>query len=288
LNCIHSIICLKGRYGPSVEEKIGTAVNQIDSIFFSQISDPNALLNGNTADDMIDLEEFLEILISEHSKALLMIDHLHDIVFKDSTNYNMDIEWPDLSFIGFSGTHAKNHVSSAIQLRIFEMNELLHRFIHTDDDRTGLIDCIVFESIMSCIVWNSLSSLTLKNLVRECKKTFFSDNGNRISYIDFWAIMLSYLVQKIGSCTRIDEDDLTSFPRMALTAVREIKRGIHINICIYTYIYVYTYMYIYMYIHICIYIYVYIYRYIYVHVYTYMYKYIYVYIFVYMYTNIYI
>jgi hypothetical protein len=64
------MICLKGRYGPSVEEKIETAVNQIDSIFFSAIPDPNALLNGDIATgDMIDLEEFLEILISEHSKV---------------------------------------------------------------------------------------------------------------------------------------------------------------------------------------------------------------------------
>eukprot|EP00596_Hydrurales_sp_CCMP1899_P009725 CAMPEP_0119049162 /NCGR_PEP_ID=MMETSP1177-20130426/63174_1 /TAXON_ID=2985 /ORGANISM="Ochromonas sp, Strain CCMP1899" /LENGTH=1191 /DNA_ID=CAMNT_0007026049 /DNA_START=3076 /DNA_END=6651 /DNA_ORIENTATION=- len=221
------MICLKGRYGPSVEEKIETAVNQIDSIFFSAIPDPNALLNGDIATgDMIDLEEFLEILISEHSKALLMIDHLHDIVFKDCTNHNIDVEWPDLSLIGFSGTHANNRVSSAIQLRIFEMNELFHRFIHTDDDRTGLIDCTVFESIISCLVENPLTSLTLKNLVRECKKTFFSDNGNRISYIDFWAIMLAYFVQRIGSCTRIEEDELNSLPRMALTAVREIKRGL--------------------------------------------------------------
>jgi hypothetical protein len=194
-----------------------------------QIPDRNALLSGNTTDNLIDLEDFLEILISEHSKALLMTDHLHDIVFKDSTDYNMDIEWPDLSLIGFSSVHANNHASSALQLRIFEMNELFHRFINTDDERTGLIDCPLFESIMSCLIQNFRTSLTFKNLIRECKKSFCCDNGNRISYIDFWAIMLSYLVQKIGSCTRIDDDALNSLPQMALSAVREIKRGLEEN-----------------------------------------------------------
>lgn len=194
-----------------------------------QIPDQNALLRGNTTDNMIDLEDFLEVLISEHSKALLMTDHLHDVVFKDSTDYNMDIEWPDLSLIGFSSVHANNHASSALQLRIFEMNELFHRFINTDDERTGLIDCTLFESIISCLIPNFRTSFAFKNLIRECKKSFCCDNGNRISYIDFWAIMLSYLVQKIGSCTRIEDDALNSLPQMALSAVQEIKRGLEEN-----------------------------------------------------------
>lgn len=231
------MICTKGRYGPLVTEKIVVAVNEVLSVPFTPRSDPDALLHVHIMDDMIDLEEFLEVLIVEHSKALLIIDNLHDIVFKDSLHKkNIDsteshtdsTEGPDLSLVGFARADTEYGEISVIQLRIYEMNELLHRFIDTDDDRNGLIDCTTFDTILSCLGQNSLISFAIKSFVKECKKGYScGKNGSQISYIDIWAIMLSFLIQKIGSSVNLDDDlSLSSLPQMSLTAVREIKRGL--------------------------------------------------------------
>ena len=75
--CIEMIFCKKGCYGPLVSKQIIAALNEMKTaIFTGPISNQKSVLTSSTSNTeiMIDLEEFLLLLIKEHS---LIVDEIN-------------------------------------------------------------------------------------------------------------------------------------------------------------------------------------------------------------------
>ena len=98
--------------------------------------------------------------------------------------------------------------SSPLQSRIFEMNELFHRLMDCDEDRTGKINMNLFENIVfylnriACNYFSTryiLPSDDISVLIKEIKMRYrCGENSDQISYIAVWGTLLAFLIQNNG------------------------------------------------------------------------------------------
>ena len=153
----------------------------------------------------------------------------------------------------------KNSNSNLLQCRIYELNELLHQLVSTDDERTGTISIKSFESILfffhrlACNIPLShyfRDSDDILKLLIEIKKRFrCGKNNEKISYIAIWGTVLSFLIQISGTenyrfensefemsknHNTDDRKDMINFsvnyfvtlPQLMLEAITTIERGL--------------------------------------------------------------
>ena len=340
--CIEMIFCKKGCYGPLVSKQIIAALNEMKSaIFTGPISNQKSVLTSSKSNTeiMIDLEEFLLLLIKEHSLIVDEINLHKKIAFHNNSSdktvfvssvfnsqwksKNQELHRSDkvefgkllkLDLLRFSGyddskinfelnsdeddknisniniftdrtsddndvinynitnytdnkkqskkidNYNSNNKSNnnndnsndsdtnfaLLQIRIYEMNELFHQFISTDEDRTGTVPMKNFENIL--LYFHRLAcnlpishyfrvSDDISILLIEIKKQFRCGNNNdKISYIALWGTLLSFLLQINGtenykfkdnnSKSEKSKNYFNTLPQLILKAITTVERGL--------------------------------------------------------------
>ena len=355
LHCIDMIIRKKACYGPLVTRQIINELNKLKTVnFTAPITNQKSVLNHSHShtEIMIDLEEFLLLLVKEHSLILETINNHKKIAFQNGISDKIVIvssvfesQWKSkdkkllldndfkvdklinldhLRFTGYCSNNNdnnnddknsnndnsnnnnncnknnncnnndindnddkdddndndsnnyrnyhtkntynmnnnhnnKNSNSNLLQCRIYELNELLHQLVSTDDERTGTISIKSFESILfffhrlACNIPLShyfRDSDDILKLLIEIKKRFrCGKNNEKISYIAIWGTVLSFLIQISGTenyrfensefemsknHNTDDRKDMINFsvnyfvtlPQLMLEAITTIERGL--------------------------------------------------------------
>ena len=175
--------------------------------------------------DMIDCENFLDMVMEEIGRLVIVIDDLKQVSF-EGINYDLGLlrlpkgaESPD----------------AALLHQITQMNMLAHRLMSHDPARTGRIGTDIFRDFvqrMSRPVHGSVEP-HLK-FVAECVSRFrCGHSGDDVSYLDLWATLLSHLVQKDDFSGGWANNKLgyieTNFPVWAHAALLDLQRGLEEN-----------------------------------------------------------
>ena len=236
LECVQYIL-ESSKFGPLATQRLSAMVRMLPSVTVVGNDHPYAPSSlhssqfsfaaqrtGNLS-DMIDCENFLDMVMEEIGRVVTVIDDLKQVCF-EGINYDLGLlrlpkgaDSPDAAFL---------HL-------ITQMNMLAHRLMSHDPARTGRIGTDIFRDFvlrMSRPVHGS-SEPHLK-FVAECVSRFrCGHSGDEVSYLDLWATLLSHLVQKDDFSGGWANNTLgyieTNFPVWAHAALLGLQRGLEEN-----------------------------------------------------------
>jgi hypothetical protein len=175
--------------------------------------------------DYIDCENFLDVVLVEIERVITMIDDLKQIALAGNQFDLGLIELPDNVPMP----------DAAFLQQIVHTNGLMHRFMRLDPERTGRVSIGLFREQVLCISRPvDGSNQVALSFVDECMSRFRCGRaGDEVSYLDLWATLLSYLVQKddLSGGPVADHDGYveTNFPIWAQAALLGLKRGLDEN-----------------------------------------------------------
>lgn len=233
---LHIFECMQStfesaHFGPSAVQRLFAMTKLLPSVVVDFVH--SSKLGSAAADlpprgsfaDYVDCENFLDIMLVEIDRVVTMVDDLKQIAFAGNQF--------DLSLVALPDNIPMP--DAAFLQQVVHTNGLMHRFISLDPDRTGRVNSGLFrEHVLRISQSVDESNEVALNFVEECLSRFRCGKaGDEVSYLDLWATILSYLVQK---------DDLsggpianhagyveTNFPIWALAALVGLKRGLDEN-----------------------------------------------------------
>jgi len=225
---LHALECLQwlfetAKFGPVAVQRMFSMAKMLPAYLGSV--DNAFSVTQPTAADYIDCENFLDVLLVETGRLVSIIDDLKQAAFA-GINYDLSL---------MTTPNVGNTPEGIFFRQIVQTNSLMHSFLRCDSLRTGRVDVRTFRDFVlrkSRPVAGSME-LALK-FVDECLSRFRCGNaGNEVSYLDLWATLLAYMVQRDdasgGHFTKSAGHDATNFGVWANAAVLGLKRGLDEN-----------------------------------------------------------
>lgn len=190
LNCVDEMIRDRGRFGPAVSKHMLSIIDNIPTV------------NRTGTGDYVDLELFLEVLVTEFNLTRKHVQELENVAFFSNPAFH-----------------------EPIQVRC--LKQIINNMVQFDHQRRGIIDMETFRAVLYKFHANnpnfSNERLKVEELYELCLKNYKDDSANgKICYVDFWVIVLAWLEQtscsEAFSCINIIE------------AMRTIQKGVEENV----------------------------------------------------------
>jgi len=190
LNCVDEMIRVRGRYGPTVTKQMLSIVDNLPTV------------SRTGTGDYVDLELFLEVLITEFNAIRKQIK--------------------DLEVVGFCSNPI---FQEPVQVRY--LKQIINIMVEFDPRRTGLIDMETFRSILYQFYSKnpnfSHERVKVEELYELCAHHYKDESANgKICYVDFWVLVLAWIEQTVCS------EAFTCLNLME--AVKTIQRGVDENV----------------------------------------------------------
>lgn len=207
LTCVQEMISKRGNFGPQSLYRVLLAVDEIPSCQYN-------LCSLDNTNDYIDFEQFLEIVAAEFTQIERLINELEHICF------GLHSLQQDMTTLQSSDTLPKARTTEMECFNNFR--QIMYQFCELDRDRLGIVSTDMFRAIiLNCartIVGFCSSTIEIYSLFEACEKFNSKSADGFICYLDFWAVILAWVVQTNCSenlnCANITK------------SIYEIKRGI--------------------------------------------------------------
>ncbi len=207
LTCVQEMISKRGKFGPQSLYRVLLAVDEIPSCQYSSCS-------VDETNDYIDFEQFLEIIAAEFTQIERLINELEHICFGlHSLQQEMTI---------YQSSDILSKARSTEMECFNTFRQLMYQFCELDRDRLGIVSTDMFRAIiLNCsrtTVGFCSNTTEIYSLFEVCKKFNSKSADGFVCYLDFWAVILAWVVQ-----TRCSENlNCANITK----SINEIKRGV--------------------------------------------------------------
>jgi len=190
LNCVDEMIRDRGRYGPAVTKHMLGIIDNIPTV------------NRNGSGDYVDLELFLEVLVTEFNLTKKHIQELENVAFCSNPLFNEPNQ-------------------------VICLKQIINNMVEFDAQRRGIIDMETFRAVLYKFQANNpnfaIERLKVEELYELCLHNYKDESANgKICYVDFWVIVLAWMEQtgcsEAFTCINLME------------AINSVQKGVEENV----------------------------------------------------------